>query len=200
MTRSIKSIKMIAFISLLLVGPFVAANAFAEDSEDANPLRFYKGPNNSYLQATIKVELAYFNQNNSWFGKSEENLGEKSDWWWESVVRPGIEGSYFFENSGEMYGRVDAVQANTQRIDGAGSNVEIGDVSKIRMEDAYLGWRSGNLFSSLGKDFLDISFGRQQYIAGTGFLFYGESSNGGERGAFWIEPRTAADYAGIYPA
>jgi hypothetical protein len=197
MVCSIKTTKLIAFISFLLVGSFVAGYAFAEDSDDANPLRFYKGQNGSYLQGTIKAELAYFNQNDSWFGKSEENLGEKSDWWMEGVIRPGIEGSYFLESVGEMYGRVDAVQANTQRIDGAGSNVGPDDVSKIRMEDAYIGWRSGNLFSSLGKDFLDISFGRQRYVAGTGFLFFSESSNGGERGAFWIGERKAADYAGI---
>ena len=97
-----------------------------------------------------------------------------------------------------MYGKVDAVQANTGNgIDAAGSNAGLGNVSDLRTEHAYVGWRSGDLFSSLGKDFLDISFGRQQYIAGNGFLFFDESSDGGDRGAFWIGPRHAADYAAI---
>jgi hypothetical protein len=65
------------------------------------------------------------------------------------------------------------------------------------MEEAYMGWRSGDLFSSLGKDFLDISFGRQQYTVGNGFLFYNESGNGDRRGGFWIGARHAAQYAGI---
>jgi len=198
MICSIKTTKLIAFISFLLVGSFVAGYAFAEDTADANPLRFYNGQNGSYLEGFIKTEAAYFTQNNSWFGESRANLGKHSDHWWESAITAGIQSSYFFESIGEMYGKVDAVQANTGNgIDAAGSNAESGNVSDLRMEHAYVGWRSGDLFSSLGKDFLDISFGRQQYIAGNGFLFFDESSDGGKRGAFWIGARHAADYAGI---
>ena len=198
MICSTRSTKLIAFIAFLLVGPFIAGNALGEETAAANPLRFYSGPNDSYLEGFIKTEAAYFAQNNSWFGKSRENLGNDSDSWWESAIRPGIQGSYFFESIGEMYGKFDAVQANTGNgIDAAGSNVGLGNVSDMRMEDAYIGWRSGNLFSSLGKDFLDLSFGRQQYTVGNGFLFYDEASDGGDRGAYWIGPRKAADYAGI---
>ncbi len=166
--------------------------------EEKNPLRFYQGSNNSYLQATFQAELALFDQNNSWFGKAKENLGENSDSWWESTLRPGIEGSFFFTNDQEIYGRLDAVQANTGGgYDAAGSNVGLGDVTDLRVENAYAGWRSGNMFPSLGKDFLDISFGRQQYIVGNGFLFYNEEGAGGARGAYWIGGRRVAEYAGI---
>jgi len=195
-----KPTKLAWLISFLLIGLFVTGYAFASDTDskpdDANPLRFYQGENNSYLQATIKTELAYFNQGNSWFGESRQNLGNHSGQWWEGTIRPGIEGSYFF-NAGEVYGRADAVYGNTDGTDAANSNDGRGDISEIRMEDAYIGWRSGNMFSSLGKDFLDISFGRQQYVAGNGFLFYSESSNGGRRGAYWMGARHDADYAGI---
>ena len=87
-----------------------------------------------------------------------------------------------------------------QDIDGAGSNVgrgDNGDTSHTAVENAYLGWRSGDLFSSLGKNFLDVSFGMQQYVAGNGFLFYSQSSNGKNRGAYWTGERKAAEYAGI---
>jgi hypothetical protein len=198
MACSIKKTTFVAFLSFLLVASFVAGNALAEETAAANPLRFYNGSNNSYLEGFIKTDAAFFTQNNSWFGESRENLGRNSNHWWESAITAGLQGSYFFENIGEMYGKFDAVQGNTGNgTDAAGSNAGRGDVSDIRPEHAYIGWRSGSLFSSLGKDFLDISFGRQQYKVGNGFLFYDESSDGGDRGAFWIGPRHAADYAGI---
>jgi len=197
MIRSIKSIKPVTFLGFLLVGSFFSLNSLAADSDKDNPLRFYNGPNNSYLQATFKAEFAYFNQSNAWFGNAEANIGEKTDSWWESAIRPGIEGSYFLEHAGEIYGRLDAVQGNTQNIDAANSNEGEDTISDIRVEDAYIGWRSGDLFSSAGQDFLDISFGRQQYVAGNGFLFYNESSNGNRRGAYWIGARKDADFAGI---
>lgn len=163
-----------------------------------SPLILWEGARGSQLKGTFKAQMAYFNQGSSWFGESRQNLGDSSDDWWEGTITPGIEGSYFLEDSGEIYGRASAVFASTDGIDAAGSNVSHGqDASDMRMEDAYIGWRSGDMFSSLGKDFLDISFGRQQYVAGTGFLFYNESSNGGNRGAYWIGERHAAKYAGI---
>ena len=197
MIHTIKTRILLAFTSFLLVGLFVPGYGFAADAGDASPLTFWKGENNSHVKGTISVEAAYFNQGSSWFGESKANLGRTSDEWWETTIRPGLEGSYFFESAGEMYGRFDAVGANTEDIDAAGSNADQGDVSKMRVEESYVGWRSGDLFSSLGKDFLDISFGRQQYVVGNGFLFYSQSSNGAERGAYWIGDRHAADYAGI---
>lgn len=197
-TCSTKPTRLSALIVFLLVGLSIAGYAFAADSEDTNPLSIWKGSNNSHLKGTFKAEVAYFDQGSSWFGKDEENLGARSNDWWESVIHPGIEGSYFIQHGGELYGRLSGILASTDDIDAAGSNVGRGDdVSDFRAEDAYLGWRSGDLFSSLGKDFLEFSFGRQQYIAGNGFLFYNQSGNGGNRGAFWIGERHAASYAGI---
>lgn len=163
-----------------------------------SPMTLWQGEGGSNLKATFKGQAAYFAQGSSWFGKDKENLGAQSDDWWETALHPGIEGSYFLGDGGAVYGRLSAVFASTDDIDAAGSNVSHGtDASDVQMEDAYLGWRSGDLFSSLGKDFLDISFGRQQYVAGTGFLFYNQSSNGQNRGGYWIGERHAAEYAGI---
>jgi hypothetical protein len=160
-----------------------------------SPLVLWQGPNDSYIRATFKAELAYFDQNDSWFGESEANLGLESKDWYESSIRPGLDAHYFTEKSGEIYGRLSALTTSTQDIDAAGSTVPDQDAAHTAMEDAYVGWRSGDMFGS--KDFIDVSFGRQQYIAGTGFLFYGESSNGGDRAAYWLGPRKSADYAGI---
>ena len=197
MIHTIKTSILLAFTSFLLVVLFVPGYSFAADAADGNPLSIYKDENGSYLKGTFKGQLAYFNQKDSWFGESRQNLGNHSGHWWEGVIQPGMEGSYFSDGAGEVYGRMGAVLATTDGTDAANSNDGNGDISDMRMEDAYIGWRSGQLFSSLGKDFLDISFGRQQYTAGNGFLFYNESSNGDRRGAYWMGARTAAQYAGL---
>lgn len=165
-----------------------------------SPLSIWEGPGDSYLRGTLKTEGGYFDSSNAWFGKDDASIGANTNSWYETAIHPGVEGRYHFQENGEAYGRFSFVNGNTQDIDAAGSNVGFGndgDTSHTAVENAYLGWRSGNLFSSLGKDFLDLSFGRQQYVAGTGFLFYNQSSNGKNRGAYWSGERKAADYAGI---
>lgn len=132
MVCSIKKMTLVAFISFLLVGSFVAGNALAEETAAANPLRFYNGSNNSYMEGFIKTEAAFFTQNNSWFGESRANLGKSSTHWWESAITAGFQGSYFFESIGEMYGKFDAVQGNTGNgTDAAGSNAGLGNVSDL---------------------------------------------------------------------
>ena len=187
-----------ALAALLLATPCSAEDIPAAAADKENPLRFYQGDAESYLQATLQADLAVFMQGNSWFGNSQAVLGEKSDFWWESLVRPGLEGSFTVSNYQKLYGRVDAVQANTgAEIDNGGTNIGRGAVSSLRIDSAYAGWRSGNLFSSLGEDFLDISFGRQPYSAGSGFLFSTQGGGGYERAAYYLGGRRSADYAGI---
>ena len=191
-----------AAIVFVLFGALAAGPALAEDAEateetEKSPLTIWEGDNGSLLKGTFKAAAAYFMQDNAWFGNAKGNLGARSGSWWETYIHPGIEGSYFLENSSELYGRVSAVFASTNEIDAAGSNIPWGNVTSTRFEDAYAGWRSGDLFSSLGKDFLDVSVGRQQYVAGNGFLFFNQSSNGQNRGAFWMGERQAAKFSGI---
>ncbi len=188
----------VAFAAFYLAPLFFPGYSHAIDTKEKNPLRFYQGDSDSYLQATLQADLAVFNQGNSWFGNSKEFLGEKSGFWWESLIRPGIEGKFTVSNYQKVYGRVDTVQANTgAEIDGGGTNIGLGAVSNFRIDNAYAGWRSGNLFSSLGEDFLDISFGRQSYSAGTGFLFSTQGGGGYQRAAYYLGGRRSADYAGI---
>jgi hypothetical protein len=187
-----------ACASVLLSVPLLTGNVMAADAEEANPLQFYTGANGSYAKVTLEADLGYFTQSDSWFGNSEGYLGEKSDSWWESLIRPGLDVSYTLPSTQTLYGQIDAVQANTfGGTDASGTNADDGDVHDLRIDHAYAGWRSGNLFSSLGEDFLDISFGRQRYTVGDGFLFTSEGQAGHNRAAYWIGGRNSADYAGI---
>jgi hypothetical protein len=49
----------------------------------------------------------------------------------------------------------------------------------------------------VGEDFLDFSFGRQIYMAGTLFLFGSEGGAGGKRAAYWLGGRRSADFTAI---
>jgi hypothetical protein len=176
--------------------PFITSqdsNTHGADSQ----LRIWDGPRDSVLKGTFKGDIAYMPQSNSWFGESEANVGAKSDEWWEAGVHAGIEGSYFLENNGEMYGRVSFVYSSTDDVDAAGSDLPNDETpSRASMENYYIGWRSGDTFG-LGKDFLDISVGMQPYQAGTGFILYDMGSDGGSRGGYWIGERKAADFAAL---
>jgi hypothetical protein len=184
--------------SFLLTIPLLAGNIYAAETYGVNPLQFYTGERGSYLKATLEVGLAVFDQSNSCFGNSKEYLGKESNSWEESIMRPGIEGKYTFADYEKIYGRFDVVQANTfGGVDAGGTNAKLGSVSNLHREDTYVGWRSGTLFSSLDEDFLDISFGRQSYVVGNGFLFRTEGGVGYDRAAYWIGMRRDADYAGI---
>ena len=160
-----------------------------------SPLELWYGPNDSFLRMTVKVEMSYAGQDNAWFGQDEANLGDSSSSWWETGITPGATGSFFSSYGDEFYGELNFVTTSTQDIDAAGSNVDYGDTSDISADEAYIGWRSGTRWGDLGKDFLDVSFGRRQYVAGNGFLLFSQASNGGKRGAYWLGPRKAADLA-----
>ncbi|WP_306546335.1 alginate export family protein [Desulfobulbus sp.] len=185
-----------ACASVLLSATLMAGHVQAEEATEANPLQFYTGDNGSYAKVTLEADLGFFTQGNSNFGASTD-----SDSWWESLIRPGLDVSYTLPSSQRIYGLIDAVQANTfGGIDAGGTNASDwaqGDVHDLRIDHAYVGWRSGNLFNSLGEDFLDLSFGRQNYVAGDGFLFASQGYGGFNRAAYWIGGRKSAEYAGI---
>lgn len=189
--------------TLLVAATLMAGNVLAADEEQPSPLQFYTGSNGSYAKATIEAGLGFFGQGDSWFDNSAEYLGKKSDSWWESIIRPGLDAKYVLSNSQSFYGKFDAVQANTfGGVDAGGTNIPPGwvddeDVSDLRIDNAFAGWRSGNLFSSLGQDFLDLSFGRQRYITGDGFLIGTQGYGGYNRAAYWIGGRNTADYAAV---
>jgi hypothetical protein len=198
MPRPTDRTPLTAVIALALLAVPAAVPVLAEEAEEAekSPLMIWEGDDDSHFKATFKAAAAYFMQNNSWFGQSDFP-GKRTGSWWETYLHPGFEGSYALENSSKIYGRVSGVVGTTNGVDAAGSNIPYGDVTGGRMEDVYVGWRSGGLFGDLGDDFLDISVGRQQYVVGNGFLFYNQSSNGQNRGAFWMGERQAAKFSGI---
>jgi hypothetical protein len=175
----------------LLAGPLAAA-------EGPWKLPSFRDEQGNELVPSFSLEGAFFPQANSWFGKSRDNLGETSNSWFEEVAKLAVSGQASLDRYGTLYGQVSGFAAATQRTDAAGSNVRDDNVSDLAWEDAYFGWKSGSLLQeSLGTDAIDLSYGRQRYQVGSGFLFWDGGSDGGQRAAFWIGPHKAFKQAGI---
>jgi hypothetical protein len=148
------------------------------------------------LTPGLQLETAAFLQGHSWFGQSQANIGAVSTNWAEAVVAPSLDWRYRPYDASSIYGRLSAIAAYTNGVDAAGSDAGSPQTYDLELEDGYVGWRSGDLFAdTLGKDAIDVSFGRRKYQVGSGFLFWKESNNGASRGAEGIAPRKAARFA-----
>jgi hypothetical protein len=153
----------------------------------------------SYLKPTLQVDGALFYEHHAWFGKSRENAGGHVGFWAELGVTPGVEGALSLGPNGTLRGRLSGVFTTTQLgLDAAGSNLDDRHPSAITLEDAYLGWSSGDLLPSLGRDAIDVSVGSQKYQVGSGFLFFDGATDGGpERGGYWLGVRKAFEMTAI---
>ena len=78
---------------------------------------------------------------------------------------------------------------------------KVGGEGRTTIENAYLGWRSGNTIEALGENGLDISFGRQRFMLGDGFVLANDPLNVGDGfgntldrgGAYYLAARQAFD-------
>jgi hypothetical protein len=181
----------VAFASLAL--GFHAASARA----DVDLTLWREGE--SFLKPTLQVDSAFFAEHNAWFGDSRDDAGDHVGYWGEFGAMPGLEGALSLGGSGTLRGRVSGAWTTTQiGLDAAGSNFDDRHPSELTLEDAYVGWSSGDLFPSLGKDAIDLSVGSQKYQVGSGFLFWDGGTDGGsKRGGYWLGMRKAFQLAAI---
>jgi hypothetical protein len=106
---------------------------------------------------------------------------------------------------GGVYGTANLVSSGTWG-DGDASGVTTGKERTTKFDEAFAGWRSGDLFPALGKDGVDLSFGRQIIMLGDGFLINDDGPNLGKGvgdgefnrgGAYYIAARHAFDKTAV---
>jgi hypothetical protein len=119
-------------------------------------------------------------------------VGDLSDNWMESFVKPAISASWQMKK-GELYGKASAVGERTYYAPPPLVGVV---ASSFQADDAYLGWRSGKSMGST-ENLLDVTVGRAPYKLGRGMLLYDGASEGGSRGGFWSNARKAWEFAAI---
>lgn len=121
-------------------------------------------------------------------------VGTGNTSWMEGYLKPAITAEYALGAAGTLYGGVSAVSAFTAGEGEPGGTIEGGD-SETAVETAFAGWRSGAVFADgLGEDAVDLSYGRQDFEVGDGFLIKDARA---DRGAYWLAPRTAFRRAGL---
>lgn len=177
-------------LSAILVGSVIAAA-----SNSASAYNLYNEGGTEF-NLDIEAALGLFSSKESYATLGNTKSGRST--WQEGYIKYGFSGSQVLGNSNTaIYGALNLVSSATWG-DGDAARFTKGDESKTNLEDAYLGWRSGNLIPALGEDGLDFSVGRQNFMIGDGFLINGDALNHSDRGgAYWLAARKAFDNTAI---
>jgi len=151
------------------------------------------------LNADMLAVYSLFNSRKRYDGKT----GGRN--WREGFIKYGVSFEQGLAGNGETYGALNWVSSGTW---GSGDAAGLTDGSErtTKIEDAYLGWRSGKLIPTLGEDGLDVSFGRQVVKIGDGFIINDDGLNFGNGvadgalnrgGAMYLAARHAFDQTAI---
>lgn len=129
---------------------------------------------------------------------------EGSSNWQEVSIKYGLSATRNLNQGATLYGAFNLLSSGTFG-DGDAGGFTSGEERKTKVEDAYLGWRSGNTISALAENGLEFSFGRQNLTFGDGFLINGDALNFGDAlgkelnrgGAYWLAGRKAFDQTAV---
>lgn len=161
--------------------------AHAQDAPAAKPDERTTGlPSKVDWNFNFDAAWGVFGFGNSLYQDPKEGVRQNyGDNWMEGYLKPAISGTYKLQSGSEFYGKLSGVGERTY----ATPPPLVGrDQSSFLPEDAYVGWRSGAF---------DISFGREQYTLGHGFLLWDGAAEGGTRGGYWSNARKAFAVAAI---
>lgn len=149
------------------------------------------------LNLDITAFTALLTSEESYFGREGEST------WQEGFIKYGVSG-YTALGSGSVYGALAGISSGTWGDGDAGGNTD-GSERKTSLEEAYVGWKSGDLFNALGKDGLDLSYGRQGFVVGDGFVLKNDGLSYGapfgddydRGGAYYFAARQSFQQAAI---
>lgn len=176
----------------LLIGSATQASAYELYADD-----------DTHLNANLEAAFGLFHSRENYATSGSKK--ESSSSWREGYVKYGISFDQGLAGAGTGYGAFNLLSSATWG-DGDAAGFTNGSERTTKVEDAYLGWRSGQLFEALGEDGVDISFGRQNISVGDGFLISGDALNLGDGladgeynrgGAYWLAARKAFDQTAV---
>lgn len=176
MRALLKQKKLSVCVYAALMGTPVVSHAYTLVDEE-----------NRHLNFTGEAAAGLFN--------SQETYGnsDPSPSWQEGYIKYGLMGDQNVSN-GQLFGAISAITGGT-RGDGDAGGATTGDELKTAIEDLYVGYRSGQV---------EFSIGRQQFSVGDGFIINGDALNLGSGldaftagtgvspnrgGGLWLAPR-----------
>lgn len=92
--------------------------------------------------------------------------------WQEAYLKGDLVGRRGLENGGTVYGGLGVIGLGTWG-DGDAAGLTSGNERELKIENAFVGWQSAD-------GVFDLSFGRQQYMLGDGFIIAGDAISLGE--------------------
>lgn len=151
----------------------VALCAF-EPQAHAYPL-YTEGDGGTVLNAELGVGFGWFGSTRNYLGDPQKVPGSMR--WQEGYAKYGLNGSTDKLIAGSVYGGFSLLSSGTWG-DGDTGAITAGNERRTAVEDAFLGWRSGDWVPALGQDGVDFSFGRQ-LVTVDGFLITDDGFNPG---------------------
>ena len=181
---------MKAFRALITGTTLLGSLVLAPRSALAQRELYRDDAHDAKLDFSFDLVGAWYNSNNSWFGRSAQFLGANTDHWAEIGMEPALT----YERSlgrGTLFGAVSGVYTSTTGNDASGLTVGLDNASEFTLELGNVGWRVEDLFDSLENDVLTVTVGRQDYTIGSGLLIDDGAADGGERGGWYLAMRKA---------
>ena len=175
----------LSLVTLAAAQPALAYELYADDD--------------THLNADMLAVYGMFNSRKNYDGTSGGST------WREGFIKYGVSGDQGLGGAGTLYGTFNLVSSATWGDGDAAGNTD-GSERTTKIEDAFLGWRSGDLFPALGKDGVDFSAGRQVVKIGSGFLINDDGPNLGKGpadgalnrgGAYYLAARHAFDRTAV---
>lgn len=175
----------LSLVTLAAAQPALAYELYADDD--------------THLNADMLAVYGMFNSRKNYDGTSGGST------WREGFIKYGLSGDQGLGGAGTLYGTFNLVSSATWGDGDAAGNTD-GSERTTKIEDAFLGWRSGDLFPALGKDGVDFSAGRQVVKIGSGFLINDDGPNLGKGpadgdlnrgGAYYLAARHAFDRTAV---
>lgn len=168
---------------------FIAALYIGSASSHAYSLY---GSDDTNLNLDVSAMFGGFHSDESYATAGTKQKGSSN--WAEGFVKYGVSANHRLGNYGIAYGALGLLSSATWGDDGDAAGFTDGSERTTKIEDAYAGWRSGNLFTLLGEDGVDISGGRQNIVIGDGFIVAGDALNLGNGFADGMFNRGGAYY------
>ena len=158
------------------------------------PLLYRDGP--LTVNGSLAATVGYFAFRNSQFAlpASQATPSYRDDpGWGELFVQPGLTAQWRFSESTSIYGGAGYMETATRGVDYDG----VGNRWHGDREQLYAGARWEDKARRLQ---FDVSYGQQNLVLGQSFLIAAGASNGVQRGASYLAPRTAWANAAIAKA
>lgn len=155
------------------------------------------------LNANLEAVFAAMHSDENYAVFGNRSSGSSS--WREGYIKYGLSGTQGLRGNGSLYGAFSLLSSGTWG-DGDAAGFTEGSERRTAVEDAYLGWKSGDLFPTLGANGIDISAGRQKVVIGDGFLINGDALNLGDvdlgenfdrGGAYYLAARKTFDQTAV---